>query len=201
MQVLEDEDGGIAPRDLLDEAQPGGEVLVAAGRWRFEAEQRTQPVAQPLAVLTARDHGVELGLHDLASVALQDAGVGLDDLAERPKGDVLAVGQAVALPPRDHLWQGVHAGKELLHQTTLADARFAEKHGELGSPRGCGLLEQGPQEGELDLTADERRELGSFDVDPAAHDRRLGQPGGHRFALPLAVTAGSSSYSMAPAVR
>ena len=47
------------------------------------------------------------------------------------------------------------------------------------------LLEQRLQEGELDLAADQRRELSSIDVDPDARDRRLGQPGGDRLGLAL----------------
>jgi hypothetical protein len=39
----------------------------------------------------------------LVSVALQDAGLLLRDLSERPEGDPLAVGQGAPLPPCHHV--------------------------------------------------------------------------------------------------
>ena len=190
MQVLEDQDGGVAHRDLLDEAQPRGEVLVPACLRGLEAKQSAQTLEQPLAVLTRRHDGFELGLHGLATVALQDAGVGLEDLAERPEGDVLTVGQAVALAPGDRLGPRINVGEQLLHQTTLADAGLAEKHCKLGSRRGYGLLEQRLQERELHLTADQGRELSTIDVEPHARNRPLGQPSGHRLGLALGGDGG-----------
>ena len=62
VQVLDHEDGGVARGDVLEEAQPGGEVLVAVGRGCLEPEQGAQALAEPLAVLALGQDVLELRL-------------------------------------------------------------------------------------------------------------------------------------------
>src|SRR5207247_1065263 len=64
----------------------------------------------------------KLGRRLLGSVVLQDAGVRLDDLAEGPERDALAVRQAPALAPEDEVGLVVDEPLELPREPRLADA-------------------------------------------------------------------------------
>jgi len=89
-------------------------------------DQRGQALAQPLPVRPApRDHLGQLGRRLVGGVGLQDPGVGLDDLAQRPEGHPLAVGQAAALAPGDQVGGLVEPPAELGHQAALADPGLA----------------------------------------------------------------------------
>ena len=104
VQILEDEDGRagwqrcssrkrvqaakFSSREASDASRPSR----ARSRWRSHARVR------------ALGHDrVELRLDGGDVVGVADAGVRLDDLRQRPERDALAVGQAAALAPGDHL--------------------------------------------------------------------------------------------------
>ena len=70
---------------------------------RLDPEQREQPLAEPRALVAFGKHRVELRRRDVGRVGLEDAGVGLHDLAERPERDALAVREAPALSPGDQV--------------------------------------------------------------------------------------------------
>ena len=66
-----------------------------------------------------------------------DAGLRLDDLAERPQRHTVAVCQAPALTPRDELGIVLHDLPELVDEAALADARHAHERHELRRSRAC----------------------------------------------------------------
>ena len=89
VEVLEDEDGRALVGDVLEEPAPGRELLVALGRRAgLDPEQREEPLrGTTLARLALGQDLVELGGRRTPGVRLEDPGVGLDDLAERPERD------------------------------------------------------------------------------------------------------------------
>ncbi len=126
VQVLEHEHGRVLFGDVLEEPPPGGEQLLAlGGRGRLDPEQRQQALAEPGALVAFGEHRVELGRGDVGGVGLEDPGVGLEDLPQRPEGDPLPVGQAAALPPGDQVGLRVDVGAELGHDPALAEPGLA----------------------------------------------------------------------------
>ena len=117
-------------------------------------------------------------------VRLEDPGLGLDDLAQRPEGDALAVGQAAPVTPGGQLWPVVECGTELGDETALADPRLSDNGDELH--RGLTLCaeERLEQHRQLVLAPDERCVgcgLGQTDSAPGVG----GTPDLDRLRLPL----------------
>ena len=110
-----DEDERALLGEAFEEAPPGGERLVApvAAELRLaaEAEEREQVRLDPRLVARAGervlDGLVDLGRDVVERVLLEDARLRLDDLAERPERDPVAVGEAAALAPGDELGVGL----------------------------------------------------------------------------------------------
>ncbi len=104
VEVLDDEDGWTALRDLLEEAAPGGERLLLGRRFRgrLEADEGCQAILHPGAHgwIGLREDRVELGPQGCLVVGVEDPGVAPHDLPECPEADAIAVGQASALPLR-----------------------------------------------------------------------------------------------------
>ena len=118
VQVLDHQDQGPLCRHQLEEAPPRHERLVPAGRrlgGGREPHQRREPRLEPLALRgvagDGADRRVQLGGSLPRVVGLQDARLGLDDLAEGPEADGLAVGEAVAPAPGDQLRSGVERSR------------------------------------------------------------------------------------------
>ena len=84
----------------------------------------------------------------------------LDDLAERPEGDPLAVGQAAALPPAAELRLRLDVGEQLGDEPALAHARLADDRDQLHRTLLRSPLESPDQKRLLELPADERRLVG-----------------------------------------
>ena len=126
VQVLQDQHGRAGVGDQLEEARPGGEVLLAGGLRRLEGEQRAQALAQPPSLIALGQHRVELRFDGHDIVGVEDAGVILEDLAQGPERDPLAVRHAASLSPGDHLWSHVEGAGELEQQATLADPGLAD---------------------------------------------------------------------------
>ena len=107
VQILEDEHQRPLLGQRLEQAAPRRERLVAAVArvlaGRAEADERAQEAADPAALrLVGEDvleHRGQLRLGGVERVALEDPGLRLHDLAERPVAEALAVGQRPALPP------------------------------------------------------------------------------------------------------
>ncbi len=109
----------------------------------------------------------------------------LQDLAERPEGDPLPVGEAASLPPGREVGTRVDVAKELGHQAALAEPRLPDDGDELDGARGDGLVEDPLQEGEIDLAPDEGRVVPAGEVgsEAGAGGFRLEHP--HRRLLTL----------------
>ena len=103
------------------------------------------------------DRLIELGRDRVLIVGLQDPGLGLHDLPERPEADPVAVGQAPSLPPGDELGELIDVAGELTDQPRLAETRLGDDRDELGRGTGPGALEELGEHRELEVAADERR--------------------------------------------
>ena len=203
VQVLEHDHQRPPGRHRLQEAAPGGEDLVLlrgarpGGHVAGQAEQRRQPRLQPLALGRLLDRGGDdvgqLGRDRRRAVELEDAGLGLEHLPERPEADALPVGQAVALAPGDQLGLGVHERAELPDQPALAHPGLAgdgdQPHRGLVPGAGVGA----PQPVQLALPAQERRGRRLVGGDPGPAAGGGGQPHRQRSGLALDPDRASGS--------
>ena len=163
VDVLEDENERALLGESLEEAAPGGERLVAAvaSELRLAGEPEEREEVRFDARLVARagervlDGLVDLRRDVLRRVLLEDAGLRLDDLAERPERDPVAVGEAAALAPGDELGIGLDDALELVDEPALADAGDADQREELRRALVPRPLEGVPDDAELALAADE----------------------------------------------
>ena len=189
MQVLEDEHRRTLFRDRLEELPPGREAPGAvAARLSVPAEPDQGPEAlehprRAFGFEPAHRLG-ELPLGLLGRVGLEDPGVRLRHLGQRPVGDPLPVGQRAALAPVDQLRLGVYHLRELVDEAALADPGHADEGHELRRAFFSRTREGVPQQVELAPTADERR-TGLHDVDAEPGPGFLRLPHGHRLSLPL----------------
>jgi len=111
MQVLEDEHERALVCERLEEVSPGRECLGpkvgGAGLATAEADKNAQIRREPAGfgrILDDPAHGLpDLALDRLGRVPLQDAGLRLHHLLERPEADAVAVGERAALTPRHRL--------------------------------------------------------------------------------------------------
>ncbi len=109
VEVLDDEDEGSLRRNRFEKGTPGGERLVAV-RCGFALGGSNEPrelAFDPRPLGGAREERLD-GCRELVArrrrvVGLENAGVCLDDLAERPQRDAFPVRQAASLPPVDEL--------------------------------------------------------------------------------------------------
>ena len=73
------------------------------------------------------DRLIELGGERVLVVGLQDPGLGLHDLSQRPEADPVAVGEAPAFPPGDEIRELIDVAGELAHQTRLAEPGLGDR--------------------------------------------------------------------------
>ena len=189
MKVLEDEYRRPHCSEDLEEPAPGGELLVAPGsRARSDPDERKEPLPEPGALVAVGQDVVELRDGDRRRVRLEDPGLALDDLAERPERDRRAVGEAAALAPCDEDRVGIDVGQELRHEAALAEAWLADDRRELEAPPGDRSIERCHERVELQRAPHERARLSGRDVDAE------GRPGGdgveHADRLGLAFQCG-----------
>ena len=193
VQILEHEHERPLLGQRLEQAPPGRERLVAAVARvlarRAETNERAQETADPAALrLVGEDvveHGRELRLGGVERVALEDPGVRLHDLAERPVAQALAVGQRAALPPPDQLRVTVDELEELADEPALADPGHARQGHELRLEIAAAAIERLGQEADLALAPDERGTGALLEVEPEARARRERLPHHDRLALPF----------------
>ncbi len=147
---------------------------------------RVQRAAGVLGGDDRLDRRPELGERGLGRIVVEDAGVRLRHLGERPVGDALAVGQAAA---DQHVSRGEPLD-ELAEEARLADAGRAEQRDELRRALALDAGGDGAQHGELLVPPDERRDEPR---DAAWRGRRLlgrcveRDPRGKRLPLALRV--------------
>ena len=130
-------------------------IGLAAAR---QADERAEARPAATRASSAPGDGVaELRARFGRRVGLEDAGVGLDDLAERPERDAVAVGEAAALPPvRRAPARSSTQVAELREQARLADPGLAGDRDELDLRLAEHALERVLEQPELALAADER---------------------------------------------
>jgi hypothetical protein len=195
VDVLEDEHERAPPRDRLEEVPPGGErrpSLIGAGVLGVaEPDERLQVAFDPARLGGDRDEvahrGVQLGRGGRRAVRLEHAGLGLDDLAERPEGHALGVGRRASETEVDEVQHLVDAAEQLEDEAALADPRLADDRHELRRATAAHAVEDAEQEGQLRAAADERlaRRLTDADAPTCTRGDRL--PYGDRFCLALRV--------------
>ena len=120
-----------------------------------------------------------------SSIGLEDPRLGLDDLAERPQGHALAVGEAAALAPAEEAGLRVRVGAQLGDEARLPDSGLADHRHELHRELLRRPLEDADQERLLELAADERGPEALADVAAEARARRLRAPERKRRRLPF----------------
>jgi len=138
VQVLEDEHERRVVRERLEEAPPRGEalalrnLLVVGGR---EPDQAPHPDGHPVGLPRIggdpADGLVELGGGLVVGVGLEDAGLPLHDLCERPEAGAFAVGQRAPLPPGREVRLRLDRAEELVDEARLPDSRNADERDEL----------------------------------------------------------------------
>ena len=178
----------------LEKAPPGRECCDCGGRPRAptrptrptserscDSTQFASPVSARTSSTAARELLLDLGRR----VLLDDAGLRLDDLRERPERDSVAVGEAAALTPGDELGVGVGDPRQLVHEAALADPRHADEREELRRSLVTCALEGVADDAELALAADKLRARLVRDVDAEARVRCLRLPHGDRLRLAL----------------
>ena len=140
VQVLEDEDERALVGERLEEAAPRRERLVAPRRRTSSSVSRPasgrrcrsiQPASRVVAD-ESLDGLPELLLRLLRTVGLEDPGLRLDHLAERPERHAFAVRKRAAVAPVDEPEvSGLDRLEELEDEPALADARDADERDEL----------------------------------------------------------------------
>ena len=186
VQVLEDEHRLPLLRPALEQPPPGRERLLLRRGLTPRADQREQARLEPGEVGIVRRQGLlELRLHLLGEVGLEDPALGLDDLAERPEGDPLPVGKAAALTPADESGPLLDVREELGAEAALADSRLADDCHELAGALLRGALEGADQERLLELAADERGRVRAGDVSSEPRASRERAVEGERLRLAL----------------
>ena len=170
----------------LEKPAPRGEQLVAlCSRRHVESDKREQALAHPFPV-GAGGHGeAELVAGRLHVVALEDAGMGLDDLAERPEADPVAVRQAATLAPGEKRYAILGVGQELGHDAALSDAGLAHDRHELHRDRRHRLVEERLQQRQVDLTSDKGAVTRPGEIYAEPGHRRPGVKDSHRLGLAL----------------
>ncbi len=175
MQVVDHQHGGVLRSQPVEKAPPGGEGLLLRSGFAAGAHQRGEPCPEPRPVgFVLGDGLVELGHGRLRGVRLEDAALGLDDLAERPEGDPLAVRETPALAPADQSRALLDVRKQLGAEAGLAHPRLAHHGHQLAGTLRGGPLEGGDQLRPLEFPAHQRRRTRPDDVGAEAG------PGGQR---------------------
>ncbi len=120
----------------LEQSPPSGEGLAAPVVTHrhdvtAEAEQHTEVPAHPLRLAGFDEdvghHRRQLRLGRVGVVRLQDAGLRLDHLGQRPEADAFAIRQRAALPPRDQFRLTVDGPGQLVQQPGLAHPGHAQR--------------------------------------------------------------------------
>ena len=191
VEVLEDDDERPLLGHRFEKAAPGGEgrlpaVVAELGLGR-EADEGAQLRLDPVRVAGVRedvgDSASQLLLDAVRGVLLDDAGLGLDDLRERPERYAVAIGEAAALAPRDELRVGIGDARQLVHEAALADSGHPDEREQLRRSFVSRALEGIPNDAELALAADQPRARLVGDVHAEAGVCRLCLPHGDRLRL------------------
>jgi hypothetical protein len=187
VEVLEHHDQRPPLGQPLEERAPRGERLVPLARLTAEPEEWTKLALDPAAVRFADAflHGADQLARDLLRrVVLDDPGLRLHHLAERPERDPLAVWKRAAVPPEDEVRQRLDMGEQLGDEPALPDTGDADERDELRGPLLANTLERVDELVELALPAHEGNACRDcLAADTRARLERL--PHAHRLRLAL----------------
>ena len=146
------------------------------------------PLRLDLVVHDGRDRRPELGRGLVGRVRLEDAGLRLHHLAERPEAHAFPVRQRPALAPvGEDLGIVVERRVELEQEPALADPRCSDEGDELRGPLALGTGERIPEEAQLLLPPDQLGAAAEGDVHTEAGSRRNHLPDADRLGLPLGM--------------
>jgi hypothetical protein len=194
MQILYHQDQRAAGGHGLKKAAPCGELLgllsgrdVAAGQAKQGGEPQLQPFALILVGDEGRDGRREFGRDQRRVIRLEHTGLCLDDLAQRPEGDAIAVGQAVALAPDHQLGLLVDEPQQFPDEPALADPRLTDDGHQLHRTRPPRLLVEPAEQVEFLVATHQRGRRPLLDIHPqaAARGDRAPDREGLGFALDL----------------
>jgi hypothetical protein len=139
VQILEYENERALVRERFEETSPCCERLapaVGGGLAAAESGQNAQVRRDPVCVGRIFDHSPhrfpELALDRSSRIALENPGLRLHHLLERPEADAVAVGKRAALVPRGWLAGLRSRLPHLRDEPRLADARDPQDRHELG---------------------------------------------------------------------
>ena len=166
-------------RQGLEEAAPRrvglAVAVVAAPAAHLEAGERPDVLLDPgrlRRILDQIGDGLlELRARLFGGVGVEDPGLGVDHLAERPVGHSLAVGERTALAPDDEVRILLHGLEELPDEAALADPRDAHERDELDGALGAAAAQGVLQQVDLGPAAHERSRRALDDVDAEAGPR------------------------------
>ncbi len=154
MEILDHDQEGPPTGDGFEQPADGPEQLLLGGGLGRQADGAADPDGEDIGVAFAREQALDLRSRGVGPVALVDPSGSVDDLADRPVGDPVAVAQAV---PDEDCGIPRAIGQEFGHQAALADARRGNE-GEKGRPPFGARRRPGPlQCQELEIAPDERR--------------------------------------------
>ena len=147
----------------FEEPAPGRERLTAAvapgAGLGLEADQRTEVGLDPRRVRRLTENVPDRGLELLGGlglvIALEDPGLRLHHLAQRPEGDPVAVREATPLAPGDDLGVVVDDAREFVDEPALAHSGDTDQRHELRDSFVPRSVERVAQDRELTLSSDE----------------------------------------------
>ena len=143
MDVLEHQDRRVDLGDRLEERPPGGEELLALGaRAGIDPHERPEALAQPIAVGSGGYGLIDLRARDLGIVGLEDPGLGLDDLAQRPERHPIAIRQAATLAPGELRRPSLGMSEEFGDDPALSDPWLPDHGDELDRARSDALVKE-----------------------------------------------------------
>ena len=184
VQIFEHEHERPLLGEILEEAPPGGERLVALVAGAFgiagEPDEGTQVRLDP-GVGDCRELLFDRG----GVVSFEDPELRLHHLPERPEGDAVPVGEAAALPPGDQVRPALDQLVELEHEPALADSGYADQGDELGRPLLQHAAQGVPEQIHLAAPPDQPGPVDALDARPGPRCERLPRRDGPGLALRL----------------
>ena len=186
MQVFEHEHRLAARCPELQHPAPRRERLFLRDRLSSSTHQGRRSRAQPGPVgVVPGQCRLQLRCCLLWRVRFPNAGLRLDDLAQRPEGVPLSVGQTAALSPTHELRLRIDELAELRDQPALADARLADNRHQSRRPLRDRRHISVPKPRQLRLSADQWRRVLGAEARAEAGAGRERTPDLERFRLPL----------------
>ena len=181
-------------RQGLEEAAPSGEGFLLRARYVARlAHERTEVRQHPIRVLVDQlfDRAAQLRFHFGVAVGLEDAGLRLDHLRQRPVADPFGVRQRPALAPVRQYAAALDRLEELADEAALADPGDADERHQLRRALPPRTFERSLELLELTVAADERRARLGCEVDSEPRPRLQHLPHRDRLVLALRLDRGA----------